>query len=485
MKTWTMILSTFFVTTVGIFAAAPPVPTLSTPAQNATSVPVTTSLTWAASAGATSYHVQLSTDSTFATTVINDPAVTGTTESIALLANGTAYYWRVNATDGTDTSAYSTTGKFTTVVAAPPAPTLTAPANNATNVAVSTNLTWRTAARATSYSVQLSTDSTFATTLVNSALSDTTFAVGPLANGTIYYWRVNATNTTGTSAYSTRRRFTTIVAIPPAPTLTAPAQNATGVLVSTSLTWEASTGATTYRVQVSTDAGFATTVVNDSTPTATTLAVGPLANNTVYYWRVNAKNAGGTSAYSTVQSFTTVVTAPTLISPAQNTTIYSISTNLTWSAVPGATSYRVQVSYNAAFTNIVLNDSTLTTTSRALTNLNYGSVYYWRVNAKNAGGTGAYSATGQFTVAVVGILPNEFALRRLNLGNDENLSFRLPQKEHVVIRLFNSEGRMVSQLLNETRPAGDYTVSLSNQAKGSYYLDFAAGNFHRTMPVQP
>ena len=72
------------------------------------------------------------------------------------------------------------------------------------------------------------------------------------------------------------------------------------------LSWNTSVTATSYQVQVSTVSNFASTVFDQSGITATSASVTPaLLNNTQYYWRVNATNAGGTSAWSTVWSFTT------------------------------------------------------------------------------------------------------------------------------------------------------------------------------------
>jgi hypothetical protein len=94
-------------------------------------------------------------------------------------------------------------------------------------------------------------------------------------------------------------------------------------------------------------------------------------------------------------------------------------------------------------------------------------------------------ATWAFTRNGTPVLPQKFIVQRLNLENGKLLRFDLPQKEHVVIQLFNSQGRMVSQLLNETRDAGYYSLSLTLETRGSYYLDYRAGDIHRTIPIQP
>ena len=144
----------------------------------------------------------------------------------------------------------------------------------------------------------------------------------------------NAKNAGGTSAYSNVFSFTTVPATSGVPALTAPSDGATGIAIAPTLTWGTVTGAATYRVQLSTISTFATTVVDDSTLTVGTKAITGLANSTVYYWRANAKNSGGTSAWAVAYSFTTIVaapaTAPSLTMPANAAIGISITPTLTW-----------------------------------------------------------------------------------------------------------------------------------------------------------
>jgi hypothetical protein len=70
------------------------------------------------------------------------------------------------------------------------------------------------------------------------------------------------------------------------------------------LQWHTSESATSYRIQVSTNRVFSSTVL-DSTVADTLLQLSPLAANTTYYWRASASNDHGTSAYSVTASFTT------------------------------------------------------------------------------------------------------------------------------------------------------------------------------------
>jgi hypothetical protein len=101
---------------------------------------------------------------------------------------------------------------------------------------------------------------------------------------------------------------------PAAPVLATPANAATGQPQAPTLIWNASTGADTYRLQVSTASDFLSGIVFDgSSLTATSQLITGLALNTTYYWHVNATGSGsyaGTSAYSTPSNFQTWGTIP-------------------------------------------------------------------------------------------------------------------------------------------------------------------------------
>ena len=391
-------------TPLGAPSSPPPAPVLATPANGATGIATNPTLTWNASSGATSYRVQVSTDAGFATTVVDQSNITTTSYALSSLTTNTTYYWHVNATNSGGSSSYSTAWNFTTVPPAPAAPVLVTPANGATGVATNPTLTWNACSGATSYRVQVSTDAGFAAMIVDqSNITMTSYALNGLTTNTAYYWHVNATNSGGTSAYSTAWNFTTVPPpAPAAPVLATPANGATGVATNLTLTWNASSGATSYRVQVSTDAGFAATVVDQSNITATSCTINSLASNTAYYWHVNATNSGGTSTYSTAWSFTTVAAppppaAPVLATPANGATGIAANPTLIWNASSGATSYRLQVSTDAGFATTVVDQSNITTISCAVSSLATNTTYYWHVSATNSEGTSAYSTAWSFT----------------------------------------------------------------------------------------
>gem|GEM_PF-2780694 len=285
----------------------PPVPVLLAPTDTSTGIAITPTLSWNTSSGATAYQLQVSKGSAFITMVFDDSTVASTSKQVGPLGNDTLYYWRVRAKNTAGWSDYSTTWRFTTIIAPPPVPVLLAPTDVSTGIAITPTLSWNTSSGATAYQLQVSKNAGFSTTVFDdSTVASTSKQVGPLGNDTLYYWRVRAKNTAGWSSYSTAWSFTTIIAPPPVPVLLAPTDVSTGIAITPTLSWNPSTGATTYRLQVSKNTGFTLLVFDDSTITSTFRQIGPLGNDTTYYWRVRAKNSVWLSEFSDDWSFTTI-----------------------------------------------------------------------------------------------------------------------------------------------------------------------------------
>jgi archaellin len=383
---------------------APAVPVHVSPANGATGLAAASvTLDWNDITLATGYDWQYSTDPAFLTGVVSGSVVSSTV-NIGPLSNNTTYYWRVRATNGAGNSAYTTAWSFTTIVAIPTMPVHVSPSDGATNVAIaSVTLDWSDITVATGYDWQYSTDPAFLTGVVSGSVVSSTVNIGPLANGTTYYWRVRATNVAGNSAYTTAWSFTTIVAIPTMPVHVSPADGATNVAIaSVTLDWSDITVATGYDWQYSTDPAFLTGVVSGSV-VSSTANIGPLANGTTYYWRVRATNVAGNSAYTTAWSFTTIVAIPTMpvhVSPSDGATNVAIaSVTLDWSDITVATGYDWQYSMDPAFLSGVVSGSVVSSTVN-IGPLANGTTYYWRVRATNVAGNSAYTTAWSFTTIV-------------------------------------------------------------------------------------
>lgn len=92
---------------------------------------------------------------------------------------------------------------------------------------------------------------------------------------------------------------------PPTPVLSFPYNGTTNLALTQTFIWDTSSGARSYHLQIATDSAFLSLVVNDSTLTIDSMIVrSVLANNTKYFWRVNASNTNGVSEWSNIWSFT-------------------------------------------------------------------------------------------------------------------------------------------------------------------------------------
>ena len=159
------------------------------------------------------------------------------------------------------------------------------------------------------------------------------------------------------------------------------------------LTWNAVSGATSYKVYRATSQNGTYSLLGTVTATSYT-NTGAKAGVT-YYYKVKAVNSAGESAYSNTVSGRATVTTLTMGHSAT-----SGKPQLTWKAVSGAASYKVYraTSKNGAYS--VIN------TTKALTYTNVGAAlgttYYYKVEALNAAGKSlGFSAVVEGKVAPV------------------------------------------------------------------------------------
>jgi subtilisin-like proprotein convertase family protein len=140
-----------------------------------------------------------------------NPANTPSTSTLTITTNGLASGTYSMTISGTSTTGTVNVPVQMVVSAGIPAQVvLSSPTNNNNTVSTSPTLTWSEASSTATYQVQLSTNPDFSSTVVNqSNLSATSFNASGLLEGTTYYWRVRATNTCGTGAWSTTSNFTT------------------------------------------------------------------------------------------------------------------------------------------------------------------------------------------------------------------------------------------------------------------------------------
>jgi hypothetical protein len=464
-------------------SAVPAAPVLATPANGATGQPSSLTLTWGSVAGAAMYHLQVSLDPEFADPTkltVDDATLTGASKAVAL-GDATTYYWRVQSSNAGFTSAYSSVYSFTTSGSAPvTAPTLVSPADADTNQAALITLKCSKVAGASQYHWQVSTQASFGGFTVDDYTVDTV-RTAQLVSSRKYYWRVAGVNGAGASAFSTVQSFTVMTA-PGIPTLVLPANNAQNVRADTlTLTWRAAARASKYVVQMARSASSFELVVAENTTTDTTLQVVGLQRQTTYYWRVRAYNDGGTSLFTSANSFVTVIAAPaapaSLGKPTANATDVNRQTTFTWSLSVNAVKYRLRVATDNGFVSVVRDviiyeDSTCTLEVP----LDEETAYFWQVFAGNIGGWSAPTSYRMFTTGTQMVVkedegvPGEFALVQ-NFPNPFNPSttipYEVPKTAHVKIVIYDLLGREVATLVDGVLAANRYSVEWRASAFGS------------------
>jgi len=184
-----------------------------------------------------------------------------------------------------------------------------------------------------------------------------------------------------------------------APTLSNPPDQSTSIDTQPVMAWLPVSGANSYRLQVATDADFTSEVFDQWGLTMTTPQIMGLSNETDYYWRVNATNNNGTGDWSESWRFTTAVTppsAPTLVAPPDGDTGVDKIPLLIWNSVANADFYRLQISADLNFSNIVFEADNISDTTVQAAALQDDAEFFWHVSASNAGGTGPWSQVWSF-----------------------------------------------------------------------------------------
>jgi hypothetical protein len=364
---------------------------------------------------------------------------TGTfNSSVSSLSANTTYYYQAYATNTSGTS-YGGVISFTTLKAEPSTQatslvfsSITTSSFNSAFTAASGSPDGYLVIRSTSAS--LSADPVDGTTYTagNSLGGGTVVSVGSsisgisnssLSAGTTYYTFVFAYNNSGSNIdYRTTSPLSASTI-----TLTdAPATPTFSSITTSGLTvdWTATSGASTYRLDVSTASNFASYVsgYQDLTVNTNSQSVTGLTANTLYYVRVRAVNASGTSANSTSSNSATLPNVPT-VGTASSITTSGLTANWSAPSSQGAVTftYTVELSTNSSdFTSPVSTVSSIAlgTTSNAFTSLTEGTTYYYRIKAVNSAGSSAWSSVS----AGATTLTSSISLTALGTSSTQNFN---------------------------------------------------------------
>jgi hypothetical protein len=215
--------------------------------------------------------------------------------------------------------------------------------------------------------------------------------------GTLYYYKVNADNASGYSGYSNTASATASSPIPAAPSNATATPSGTGINV----TWtDNSTNENYFHIWRSTD-NLNWVIVRNNVANTTSWLDNTVTGGQLYYYRIHASNANGSSGYSNVVSATAPVTlpaAPTNLvatpgtsnivltwtdssSDEQGFRIYRSTDNATWGSIYGTVGAGVTTFTDAA--------------------PGAGVAYFYKVHSYNASGNSTASAGIACPVATV------------------------------------------------------------------------------------
>lgn len=248
---------------------------------------------WSAAAFGERYRIQIDNDSRFRT-----PEVDSTLDPSELTFTSPAlpdgkFYWRVQALNEIGApGAWSTSWRLVVDTKAPLPPLLSRPAGNAVERGNPT-FSWRKARTAAAYQFQIDDSPDFAVVEYTSTpLAQLRLILPDVLPPGPYYWRVRASDAAGNwSVWSEHRAVTILLGIPAPPTLLTPPNESLTNDLTPELSWNAVDFGVRYRVQISDNARFKTTLQDMVLPEDELSSVLDVLGDGRYYWRGMAYNA--------------------------------------------------------------------------------------------------------------------------------------------------------------------------------------------------
>ena len=293
---------------------------------------------------------------------------------------------------------------------------LVSPANGAINQHASVTLDWSSVTGNNGYLYEIDTTPLFNSTINlkgNTSINSSQTTVPNLYFGTKYYWRAAVKGTTDTSNWTSTRFFTTTDSV----FLTSPANGATNRHSSVTLDWNSITGNKGYLYEIDTTPLFNSTVnlKGNTVTNSSQITVSNLYFGTKYYWRAAVKNNTDTSNWTTLRFFTTTDSV-VLTSPANGAINRHSSVTLDWNSITGNKGYLYEIDTTPLFNSTInLKGNTVTNSSQiTVTNLYFGTKYYWRAAVKNNTDTSNWTTARYFTTtdSVVLTSPANGAINR-------------------------------------------------------------------------
>ncbi len=268
------------------------------------------------------------------------------------------------------------------------------------------------------------------------------------------------------------------------------------------LNWGSVNGATGYHLQVSTDPGFGSYLVNLIGHPSNSYQMSGLQPFTAYYWRVATESEQGDGPFCDDHSFTTgqiteLPAVPQLISPQNYASGLPMNPSFSWASSYLAESYKIQISVSPYFSNIAHEADNLTSTSYQAPTLAPNTTYFWRVCAQNPAGYSNFTTSRRF--ATGNTVSNEEDTAGLNVNRliqnypnpfNPSTTIRLQVKsvgQQLGLKIYNSKGQLVRTLFDGVAPSLELNLIWDGRdqqgrevGSGIYLYRMESGSFTET-----
>jgi len=448
---------------------------------------------WSPSGSALYFQLQVSQDSTFATTEIDTANFPDTKIDLVLEEYNTKYFYRLRTFNNGCFSDWSVLFNFTTIQGFP---NLLEPEDTELNVKVDALLSWSRVPTAENYDFRLSKNSDMTSSFGQNGVNNISYLVSDLEPNTTYYWYVRSNDQWGTSPWSPISSFTTGDGFTNIPTLLLPENTSVMQPTEGAMVWKSSANATSYTLQYSTDRRFMEDINEITDIQDTAYNYTELDNFTEYWFRVAAVNPTTTSDFSNPYKFRTIAIVPseqaTAVSPEDGATgVDYFKTTLEWTFVPqtdiGFSSdagYELLISTSEDFSDTTFYYEKVYDEARFFDNLlDFSTTYFWKVRGWNEAGFGPWSEAfsfttdGQTSVAVGNstdfgtiVVPNP-------VDNRAELRFNLDKPATANLTIVDQLGNVVMEIRNIETNTNTNTIplNLSGVPSGSYLFNLQVG----------
>jgi Fibronectin type III domain len=283
--------------------------------------------------------------------------------------------------------------------ATPPRPAAPTNLNGTSSSPWSEDLTWHdNANNELGYGIEFKIGATGTYELLTTLGPNTpATTITSLLEGTQYYYRTQAVNAGGVSAYSNEKSVTTLLISPNA--LTAQALSSSQVI----LNWtDRSATETGFRIERSPVTNTHYVEIATVAANITSFTDSGLSEATKYWYRVRAYNTDTTSVYSNEKAMTTLDNIPAPPSGLRITSLLSNKVSLSWTDNSGnELHFNIQRKQGTTGTYGDIKATAANVTSyNDKGGLRDGQLYYYRVCATNAAGVSAFSNEASGTTAL-------------------------------------------------------------------------------------